>query len=90
MIKSMKLSNTGFSRYAKLLSEEEFNQLEKLAEEKIIECINGIKSADFTIKPLIINGKNKACGYCSDASVYHHTEQDYVYINTEEGQEIDK
>lgn len=90
MIKSMKQSSTGFSRYAKLLSEEEFNQLEKLAEDKITECINGIKSADFTIKPLIINGKNKSCGYCSYASVCHHTEKDYVYINTEEGEEIGK
>ena len=84
MIKSMKTTNTGFSRFAKLLSEEEFNQLEKLVEDKIKECINNIKSASFDIKPIIINGKNKSCTYCNYASVCHHTEKDYIYINTSE------
>lgn len=87
-IKSLKMGKDGFSRYAKLLSEEDFKNLEELVEKKISECIDGIKEANFDIKPVIIDGKNKSCEYCDYASVCHHTEKDFIYINTkEEGEE---
>ena len=87
MIKSLKKTSSGFSKYSKLLSKEEFEDLEKLAKEKIEETIENIKNNNFDIKPIILDGINISCPNCEFKDICHHTEKDYIYINNKEGEE---
>lgn len=86
-LKGIKKKNDGFYKYSKILSNEEFNELEKLVKEKITNCINEINDNKFDIKPVILNQKNKSCPNCSYASICYHTEKDNVYIDTKEGED---
>ena len=58
-IKGIKKKSDGFYKYAKILSNEEFEELEKLVTEKINNCITEIKNNNFDIKPVILNQTNK-------------------------------
>lgn len=86
-LKGIKKKNDGFYKYSKILSNEEFNNLEELVKEKITNCINEINNNNFDIKPVILNQKNKSCPNCNYASICYHTEKDNVYIDTKEGEE---
>lgn len=85
-IKGLKKSSNGFYKYTKLLSKEQFNELENLINNIIKECINNIKNSNFDINPTILNGKNMSCPNCKFKSICHHTEKDYRYITEEEGE----
>lgn len=86
-LKGIKKKNDGFYKYSKILSNEEFNNLEELVKEKITNCINEINNNNFDIKPVILNQKNKSCPNCNYASICYHTEKNNVYIDTKEGEE---
>ena len=91
-IKGIKKKSDGFYKYAKILSNEEFEELEKLVTEKINNCITEIKNNNFDIKPIIFNQTNKSCPNCKYASICFHTEKDNVYIDTkgdDENAELD-
>ena len=91
-IKGIKKKSDGFYKYAKILSNEEFEELEKLVTEKINNCITEIKNNNFDIKPIILNQTNKSCPNCKYASICFHTEKDNVYIDTkgdDENAELD-
>ena len=91
-IKGIKKKSDGFYKYAKILSNEEFEELEKLVTEKINNCITEIKNNNFDIKPVILNQTNKSCPNCKYASICFHTEKDNVYIDTkgdDENAELD-
>ena len=91
-IKGIKKKSDGFYKYAKILSNEEFEELEKLVTEKINNCIIEIKNNNFDIKPIILNQTNKSCPNCKYASICFHTEKDNVYIDTkgdDENAELD-
>ena len=79
-IKGMKLTNNGFDRNAKLLTEQNFNSLEKLVEEKINNCIKNIKNANFEITSKYEGIKNISCTFCPYKSVCYKTEKDNVYL----------
>ena len=49
----MTLTQNGFSRYAKILTEDELKYLGTFAEEKIDEMIKNIDNANFKIEPKI-------------------------------------
>lgn len=91
-IKGIKKKSDGFYKYSKILSNEEFEELEKLVTEKINNCITEIKNNNFDIKPVILNQTNKSCSNCKYASICYHTEKDNVYIDTkgdDENAELD-
>ena len=91
-IKGIKKKSDGFYKYAKILSNEEFEELEKLVTEKINNCITEIKNNNFDIKPIILNQTNKSCQNCKYASICFHTEKDNVYVDTkgdDENAELD-
>ena len=79
-IHAMKLNSNGFSSFSKVLTEENFNELEKLTERKIIECINGINNTEFEIKPKIVGINNISCEYCPYKSVCYKTEKDSQFL----------
>ena len=79
-IKGMKLTSNGFDRNAKVLTENNFNKLEKLVEEKIDYCLDNIKKGNFTITPKYLDIENITCSYCPYKSVCYKTEKDNIYI----------
>lgn len=79
-IKSLSLTQNGFSRFAKLLTEKEFNDLGAFAEDKINEMINNINKANFKIEPKIKGTDSISCKFCKYQSICFKTEKDNKYI----------
>lgn len=76
MIYGMKLSSKGFDRYAKVLTEKQINNIIKLTDNKIKECINNIENANFEINPKMILGKNIGCEHCKYKDLCFMTNRD--------------
>lgn len=76
MIYGMKLSSKGFDRYAKVLTEKQINNIIKLTDNKIKECINNIENANFEINPKMILGKNIGCEHCKYKDICFMTNRD--------------
>lgn len=76
LIHSMKITDKGFYRYANTLTENQIDNIVKITNNKIDECINGIENADFTINPKKINGKNIGCNYCNFKDICYMTNRD--------------
>ena len=76
MIYGMKLSNNGFDRNAKVLKEKQMNNIIKLTDNKINECINNIENANFEINPKMIGGKNIGCEHCKYKDICFMTNRD--------------
>lgn len=68
-IKAMSKTATGFNYYSKILSPNQFLNLEKIVEKKIRECIKKINEADFKINPKIVDNTNVSCNYCQYNSI---------------------
>ena len=83
-IKSMTLTQNGFSRYAKILTEDELKYLGTFAEEKIDEMIKNIDNANFKIEPKIKGIDNISCKFCKYQSICFKTEKDNKYIYPDE------
>lgn len=83
-IKGIKLTQNGFARYSKVLTKDEFNNIEVLAKEKINECIENIKNAKFDINPKICGKNNLSCEFCPFKSICFVEEKDFEYISLED------
>ena len=83
-IKSMSVTQNGFSRYTKILTEEELKYLGTFAEEKIDEMIQNINLANFKIEPKIKGIDNISCKFCKYQSICFKTEKDNKYIYPDE------
>ncbi len=68
------------SKRAKVLTNEEMEDLKKVVEEKIEECIDNILKGVFTISPKVIKNKNIACEYCHFKDVCFKTKKDEVKL----------
>ncbi len=82
MIKSMKVSKTNNSFYksAKVLSEDEIDNLVNLVDFKIKEAFKDIKKGEFTIDPKVIGGNMVGCLYCKYQDLCYKTGDDLVYL----------
>lgn len=81
MIKSMKLKKDGnFSSYAKVLNENEIDNLIKLTDKKIDEAISNICDGKFDINPKSAYGKNLGCEYCEYKDICFVKKHDEVEI----------
>ena len=80
----MTLTQNGFSRYAKILTEDELKYLGTFAEEKIDEMIKSIDNANFKIEPKIKGIDNISCKFCKYQSICFKTEKDNKYIYPDE------
>ena len=86
-IKSMKVTQNGFAKYTKVLTKNDFKDLENLVNDKIKECINNIKKASFEINPKIIGKNNISCEFCNYKSICFVEEKNYKYIKLDEDKE---
>ena len=81
MIYGMKLKKDGsFSSSAKVLTDDEVDEILRLTMEKINMAMDEILSGNFIINPKILNGKNVSCEYCTFKDLCYHTEKDNVYL----------
>ena len=79
-IKSLKTTNSGFSKTSKLLSKEKICNLNKLAKEKIDESAKNILNSNFDINPKIIKNENVGCKYCEYKDICFMSEEDVIYL----------
>ena len=82
MIKSMKLKQDGtFNHYAKVLTDEEINEVLIEVKERINNAMEKILGCDFQINPKVLNGKDKSCKFCDFKDICYHQDKDYIYLD---------
>ncbi|MCM1444757.1 MAG: PD-(D/E)XK nuclease family protein, partial [Candidatus Amulumruptor caecigallinarius] len=81
ILKSMKKTNNGFSKYTKLLSQTEIEDIINLVDNKIDNAIDEILSGDFKINPKRIGDYN-SCSKCIYSDICFRDEKDFVTLET--------
>ena len=81
MIRSMKTTSNGFSHYAKIITDEEIDELSSKVENKIIEASDKVINALFDINPKELNGKNVGCTYCKYKDICYMTHKDIIKLD---------
>lgn len=76
LIHGMKLTSKGFGPYSKVLTNKQIDNIVKITDDKINECIDGITNANFVINPKKINGKNIGCEFCKYKDICFMTNRD--------------
>ena len=76
LIHGMKLTNKGFGPYSKVLTNKQIDNIIKITDDKINECIDGITNAKFDINPKMINNKNIGCEFCKFKDICFMTNRD--------------
>ncbi len=87
-IHGLKLKKDGsFSSTSKIMSDERFDELVNLVDEKILEAGNSILSGDFKINPKQIDKDNESCAYCPYSDICFKRNDDLIFINTRKEKE---
>lgn len=81
IIKSMKVTSKGFSRYTKLVDQDLELNLFRYTEKVIYDTLNQIIQADFSINPKRINFKDESCKYCKYRNLCYVKEDDYCTLD---------
>ena len=76
VVRNLKVTNNGFYQYAKLISDDEIDELAKTVENKIMEASNKVINAVFDINPKEIDKKNVGCTYCKFKDICYMTYND--------------
>ena len=84
MIKGLRFKKDG-SLYsgAKVLSQEEMEDLISVVDNKIEEGLASIMNGEFVINPKVVKGKNVSCTYCKFKDICYHTKNDEVILGGE-------
>ena len=77
-IRSMKYGQNGFYKYTKVLTDEEFKGLTKIAEQKVNEAVEKIYNSEFDINPKMFDKDNeiKGCKYCKYQDICFRKNED--------------
>ena len=81
LIHGMKLTEKGFGHYSKVLTDNQINNIYKMTDDKINECIDGIVNTKFDINPKKVAGKNIGCNYCKFKDICFMTNKDIVELD---------
>lgn len=85
IIKGLKTNKDGsFSRYSKVLDNEEINNIIDISDKQIRECANKIIKNEFTINPKVIDDKCIGCDFCKFKDICYKTKSDEVLITADE------
>jgi len=85
IIKGMKtLKDGSFSRYTKVLSNDEMNKIVDITKMKIDEVIDNIKNNRFDINPKVSGDRNIGCDFCKFRDICFVMKKDKVMITEEE------
>ena len=72
----MKTTSNGFYQYAKVITDEEIDELSSKVENKIIEASDKVINAVFDINPKELKDKNIGCTYCKYKDICYMTHKD--------------
>lgn len=81
VIKSMKYTDKGFSRFSKVLSDSDVYHIITYTKKEIIKDMNEILQGDFKINPKIYDGKDISCEYCNFKDICYKSQKDVVYLD---------
>ncbi len=81
VIKSMKVTSKGFSRYTKLINSDLEYHLFHYTEKIIYDTLAQIISADFSIDPKKIEFKDESCKHCKYHNLCYVKEEDYCNLD---------
>lgn len=81
VIKSMKVTSKGFSRYTKLINLDLEAKIFKYTEKIIYETLKNITDADFEINPKKIDFKDISCKKCKYRDLCYVVEDDYKNLD---------
>ena len=85
IIKNLKTNNDGsFSRYSKVLSNDDMETIKETTINIIYKVIDKIKNNEFMINPKVSDGVNLGCEYCKFKDICFKTSSDEVTIYPEE------
>ena len=86
MIKGMKLTANGdITKTAKVLSDDEINEILIITHERIVNAMNNILEGHFDINPKILDNNNVSCEYCKFKDICYHDEKNNIYLDSKEG-----
>lgn len=90
VISSMKLTQNGISKMAKLINEKDINKIVSIVEENINKVIESIKEGNFEINPKKIDNEKDiiGCKYCQFKDICFKTEKDIKIIKNTTKDEI--
>lgn len=80
VIRSMKVTKSGFSRFTKLLTREDENNIFKYTEKIIYNTLSEIINGNFEIDPKRIDQKDVSCKYCKYRDLCYVIEDNYKYL----------
>ncbi len=82
LISKMKLNSKGteIDRYAKVLTQESFDQLADIVENLIERAFVDIEDMKFNINPKLINNVDQSCMFCKYESICYKKLKDNVYL----------
>ena len=79
-IKGMGITSKGFNHYAKVLNQNDFKCLSKLAENLMINASKNILNGNYPINPKILDKTNLSCTYCKYKSICFVNNGNYIYV----------
>lgn len=86
-IKGISINKDGsLKKSAKLYTDEQFEELLNIVEDRINIAGEAILGGDFSINPKEINGENKSCTYCPYSAICFKRASDLKFISTQEEQ----
>ena len=83
-IKGMKKTENGFSRYSKVLNDNQINNLILLTKDNIKKASKEIVNANFKINPKRIDGINLGCEFCKYQDICFFKENDIVDLEKQD------
>lgn len=79
-IRSLRMTKNGFYHYAKVLSEEQINQLIELTTSFVNQARDEILEGNFKIAPKKIEDEEIGCSFCRFRDICFRTEEDIVSL----------
>ena len=88
VIKGLKVTQNGFSKNSKILTEEESLSMLNQTYEQILKMKDEILQSDFIINPKRLKGENISCKYCPFKDVCFQQEEDVITLG--QGEEVEQ
>ena len=83
IIKSLKMTNNGFSTYSKLFDNDKLNEIDTTIDNIINNSKDNIIDSNFDINPKRINNENISCKFCKYKDICYMKEEDIVNIESD-------
>ena len=86
IIKSLKMTNNGFSTYSKLFDNDKLNEIDLTIDKIINNSKDNIIDSNYDINPKRLDNKNVSCKFCKYKDICFMKEEDIVNIESNCGE----